>query len=46
MLEAEPQTLATRVVLRNVGIAIISLPFWDGLHHLFMVVFGGGLLLR
>ena len=29
----------------NVGIAIINLPFWDGLHHLFMVVFGGGLLL-
>ena len=27
------------------GIAIINLPFWDGLHHLFMMVFGGGLLL-
>ena len=23
----------------------MNLPFWDGLHHLFMVVFGGGLLL-
>ena len=29
----------------NVGIAIINLPFWNGLHHLFMVVLGGGLLL-
>ena len=28
----------------NVGTAIINLPFWDGLHHLFMVVFGDGLL--
>ena len=24
----------------NVGIAIINLPFWDGLHHLFMVLLG------
>ena len=29
----------------NVDITIINLPFWDGVHHLFMVVFGGGLLL-
>ena len=27
------------------GIAIINLPFWDCLHHLFMVFCGGGLLL-
>ena len=24
----------------NVGIAIINLPFWDGLHQLFMVFSG------
>ena len=26
------------------GIAIIKLPFWDGLHLLFMGILGGGLL--
>ena len=25
----------------NVGIALINLPFWDGVHHLFMVFFLG-----